>query len=359
MRNTLDNLKFVLQPMRKPLLLGRIARSYLRFLSNKSPQERPIRNVDIALNYACNLSCEHCSCELLKKKEPMLTASQYKDIAGQALDMGCIYFAFTGGEPLLNKDLEDIIQIFHPDSTLIGLQTNAMLLTPQRAKSLRKAGADALQISFDSANPDEHDTLRQQGGAFKAMMSNVDTALKLGFKIIFSSTITHSNLRGQGVLDMFHFTHERGIPLVLSVPCAVGKWSNNFSEQLDDNDREYFDQLRRRFPHLRRDFDSNYAKRGCSAGSEKLYITPYGDVIPCPFVHISFGNVTQEPLKAIRKRMISLDRFREYNQVCLAGEDKDFIDRFIIPTYGKSLPVQWNEHQSLKKLLCPESSREA
>jgi MoaA/NifB/PqqE/SkfB family radical SAM enzyme len=317
-----------------------------------------LRNIDVALNYACNLACSHCSCEMLKSRDlPPMAEGQYRDLAEQGLGLGCIYFSFTGGEPLLNRNLEDIIQLFHPGSTLIGLQTNAMLLTPERARSLRKAGVDVLQVSFDSADPAEHDAMRQQPGAFAAMMHSLAVARELNFRLILSSTITHSNLRGQGILDMLDFAQRSGSPLVLSVPCPVGRWTNNFTEQLDDDDRVYFNGLRQRFPHLRRDFDSNYFRMGCSAGTEKLYVTPYGDVIPCPFIHVSFGNVTREPLADIRARMLRLDRLREYNQVCLAGEDKDFIDRYIIPTYGRqTLPVDWEVHENLKD-VCAQGKR--
>ncbi len=347
----IDNFNFVFQPKRKPQLFFRIIGSTLKSLCNSEIIEKPLRSIDIALDYKCNLSCVHCSCENLKKDADKITEKHYQKIALEALDLGTIYFAFTGGEPLLDKNLEDIIQIFHPDSCLIGLQTNALLLDNGRIASLHKAGVDVLQISLDSGDPEMHDSFRNKKGAFNNTIKNIDNALKNGLRVIISSTITHNNIQSEGLLELLNYSKTKNLSIVISVPCPVGKWTNDFSEQLNENDREHFIKLQQQFPHLRRDFHSNYFRLGCSAAAEKLYITPYGDVIPCPFIHISFGNIINETLSNIRKRMLKVNRFTEYNNVCLAGEDLSFINKYILPTYAnRQLPQNWDEHPVLKNI---------
>ena len=347
-----DNFSFIFQPGRKPKLFARIVRSYLTYMFNRSYNKRPLRNIDVALTYACNLKCEHCSCELMKSKSHPLVKSDYTRFAREAMDMGTIYFSFTGGEVLLRKDLEEIIQEFNPWENLIGLQTNAVLLTPERIDSLYDAGLDALQISLDSFDPDKHDKFRNQKGSYEATIANAKRALKKGIKIIFCSTITKSTLRTEETRNLLKFCEDLNCPIVVSIPCPVGNWSGNFSECFDDDDRVYFAQLQKDFPHLRRDFHSNYARIGCSAATEKLYLTPYGDIIPCPFIHLSFGNIKNEPLRAIRNRMLNLKRFTQYNQVCLAGEDTDFIEKYLRPSFDSSyLPMRWDDHPVLKEEL--------
>ncbi len=347
-----NNASFVVQPRRKPLLAGRVARSYLRYATNRNPFKRPVRNIDVALTYACNLRCEHCSCELMKSDRAFMSKEDYARVAREAIDLGAIYFSFTGGEVLLKRDLEETISLFDPWRTLIGLQTNATLLTPERIDSLYAAGVDALQVSLDSGSAAEHDAFRKQAGAFDTTVQNCKHALEKGLQIIFCATLARSRLRTQATRDLLEFCRAAQCPIVVSIPCPVGKWSNDSSECFDDSDREYFASLQREYPFLRRDFESNYFRRGCSAATEKLYLTPYGDIIPCPFIHISFGNVKEEPLAIIRTRMLKLDRFREYCQVCLAGEDPAFIDAFISPTYAaKCLPMSWKDHPILSQSL--------
>jgi MoaA/NifB/PqqE/SkfB family radical SAM enzyme len=350
MQRYLNNINFVLQPRRKPLLAARVASSFLRHFVCSDLSKRPLRNMDISLNYSCNLTCDHCSCEEMKNEDTSLTAEQYKKMAREALRLGVIYFAFTGGEPLMNRNLEDIINLFSPSKCLIGLQTNAVLLDSARIESLYGAGLDVLQVSLDSSNPEIHDEFRKMKGAYQLTMQNVEKAILRGIKIIFCTTITSQNMRSKETLDLLVFSKDRNIPLVVSIPCPVGKWTKNDSVLWNDEDRQYFKDLQRRFPLLRRDFDSNYSKLGCSAATEKLYVTPYGDVIPCPFIHISFGNVKTEPLSVIRKRMLKLDRFNEYCNICLAGEDASFIERYIVPTYQEDrLPMKWENHPVLSK----------
>ncbi len=344
----LDNLGFVFQPGRKPGLLNRLARSYWRAMTRRDVLRFPLRNVDVALGYACNLACEHCSCAMFTSGRSPMGQADYESLAGQALELGAIYFAFTGGEPLLHPGLEDLMQLFAPKSTLLGLQTNALLLDARRAASLRRAGLDAIQVSLDSGDPEVHDSFRNHRGAFRQTLENVSAARALGIRVIFSSTLTHSSLREPATTELLDFAKSLGVPVVISVPCPVGRWSGDLSEQFTEDDRTFLAGLMRRYPQLRRDFHSNYLRLGCSAGSEKLYITPYGDVIPCPFIHIGFGNVTREPLARIRARMLNLDRLGEYSQICLAGEDNGFIDAFIRPTYeSRLLPMSWRDHPAL------------
>jgi MoaA/NifB/PqqE/SkfB family radical SAM enzyme len=73
-------------------------------------------------------------------------------------------------------------------------------------------------------------------------------------------------------------------------------------------------------------------------GVEKVYITPYGDVIPCPFIHVSFGNVRETPLTAIVQRMREVPRFGKYQDICVAAEDEEFQQKVMERVYDDGLP---------------------
>jgi len=69
-------------------------------------------------------------------------------------------------------------------------------------------------------------------------------------------------------------------------------------------------------------------------------ITKYGDVMPCPYIHVSLGNFFEEPLKAIIERGLRIKYFGEYVDTCLVAEDRNFIDKYIVKRiYGKLPPV--------------------
>ena len=345
-----DNLRFIVQPKRKPKLLLHTAGSVLRHHLGR----QPMRNIDVALDYACNISCVHCSCSKLRRPTaPLLTIDEYKMLADEMYALGTIYVSFTGGEPMLPKaNLEGVLSAFPTESMLVGLQTNAMLLDDERAKMLRAKGVDVLQISVDGFDPKLHDKFRRSEGAHAKVFANIDLAKRHGFRIILCTSVTAESVHGKDIELLLQYAEDNAMPCVVSIPCPSGNWRGEDNMLLGDAERRRLDELLARFPSFRRDFHSNYSKLGCSAGSEKLYITPTGEVIPCPFIHVSFGNIRTEPLATIRDRLLAYDRFTEYTPHCLAGEDKPFIDEVMTPTFNaKELPVQLELHPVLQKVL--------
>ena len=67
---------------------------------------------------------------------------------------------------------------------------------------------------------------------------------------------------------------------------------------------------------------------GCTTVN-RLYITPIGDVLVCPYVHIKIGNIFEKSLKEIVDHGFSIKYFKNHSNLCLAGEDKDFINKFM------------------------------
>ena len=70
---------------------------------------------------------------------------------------------------------------------------------------------------------------------------------------------------------------------------TLGTIADRVKKQQDDLD--YIDRLTEQSPYIRTDFQANLVSYGCGAAKEILYLTPYGDVLVCPFMHISFGNI--------------------------------------------------------------------
>ena len=79
---------------------------------------------------------------------------------------------------------------------------------------------------------------------------------------------------------------------------------------------------------------------GCIAVKGMVSVTQYGDVLPCPYIHVSIGNVFTEPLRDILKRGLGIKYFGEHVDTCLIAEDRDFIKKYIVNrVYNKPLPV--------------------
>ena len=79
-------------------------------------------------------------------------------------------------------------------------------------------------------------------------------------------------------------------------------------------------------------------------GWEPANITPFGDVLCCPFIHVSFGNLHDEPLKVIVDRALKYPFLEAHAKKCLVAEERVFIDKYLSKTFGgKDLPADRQE----------------
>jgi MoaA/NifB/PqqE/SkfB family radical SAM enzyme len=101
----------------------------------------------------CNLSCAYCN-EYDKVSNPVPTAEMLHRI-DLLVALGTEIITFSGGEPLLHPDLDDLIRHIRSHHRIVTLITNGYLLSPERIRSLNRAGLEHLQISIDNVNPDQ------------------------------------------------------------------------------------------------------------------------------------------------------------------------------------------------------------
>jgi MoaA/NifB/PqqE/SkfB family radical SAM enzyme len=101
----------------------------------------------------CNLSCAYCN-EYDKVSNPVPTAEMLRRINLLAA-LGTGIITFSGGEPLLHPDLDEMIQHIRAHGIIVTLITNGYLLTPERIQRLNRAGLEHLQISIDNVQPDD------------------------------------------------------------------------------------------------------------------------------------------------------------------------------------------------------------
>ena len=331
----LYNFRYGFNP-RKPRLLMRVARSYLRILRGGEP----LRYIDVNVGLACNLRCEHCFSENFKRDGAVeLTDAEWRRVIDECAALGMIAVGFTGGEPLAYRRLYDLIALSDPGRFVIIVCTNGLLLTPDTARRLKRAGVDVVQISVESALPEEHDRFRGRDGAHAATMRAIDAALGAGLKVTAVPTVSRGTIQTEGFRRLVRWSARKGILLNLSLAVPVGPWAGA-DVLMTAEDRRLLDRLVATTPHVRRDFETNYLRQGCGAANEKLYFTPYGDVLACPYMHISFGNVRERGIDEIRRRMLQNPYLRGYYPRCLVAEDSAFIDRFLPrePLHGRPLP---------------------
>src|SRR5712691_6764307 len=101
----------------------------------------------------CNIDCGYCN-EYDKVSAPVPTDAMLRRI-DTLKRLGTSVVAFSGGEPMLHPDLDDLIRHIRGLGMMAGLITNGYFLLPKRIEALNAAGLDFLQISIDNVEPDE------------------------------------------------------------------------------------------------------------------------------------------------------------------------------------------------------------
>jgi len=230
----------------------------------------------------CNLACSYCN-EYDKVSSPVPTSEMLRRI--DLLDaLGTEIITFSGGEPLLHPDLDDLIRHIRSHGRIATLITNGYLLTPDRIQRLNRAGLEHLQISIDNVSPDD---------VSKKSLKVLDKKLEwleehAHFAISISSVV------GAGVRDSSDalIITRRALELGFDTTVGVIHDHGGQLQPLPEADRTVYEQIQKeRKPGFWAfSYDNLFQKNliagkandwQCRAGSRYLYICEDGLVHYC------------------------------------------------------------------------------
>jgi MoaA/NifB/PqqE/SkfB family radical SAM enzyme len=297
-------------------------------------------------DYACNFKCEHCCITGLRRKgKPRcFMIDDVKELSRQADEMGLAHLVITGGEPLIFPDFDEIVAAVDPQKFYITSDTNGWFLDEKRAMHLKEIGVDKIQLSIDSLNSKQHDDFRKAKGSYERALRAIDAAQKAGLNILVQTVVTKQRVRSQEFVDFVKFLNGKDVGVFVTYAKPVGNWENNMDVMIDKSDMDYIREMEKShnvFTHLTPSYGLNL---GCIAVKRMVSITKYGDIMPCPYIHVSLGNFFKEPLKDILERGMKIKMFGEYCDTCFIAEDRNFIENYEKKKiYGKALPVPYNE----------------
>jgi len=262
----------------------------------------------------------------------MLTLKEKKKIIAQCLDLGVLSFSFIGGETSLSKDLPELIRACRPGRTYITLATNGYGFDEDKIRYFSDLGVDEFDVSIDSWFPEEHDTFRGKTGSYDSAIKTLNLCKKVGVNYHIGIVIYKNYTKSESFKKLVDYAISTKTRLGMIPAVPLGKWEANHDNLITREDRHVMDTLHSKYPFITSD---NYGNKnhGCPAFQEVLNITPYGDVLPCDFIHISFGNLKNESLRTILDRGRQLSEFDGGYQGCLAAESKEFIESYLSKTY--------------------------
>jgi putative heme d1 biosynthesis radical SAM protein NirJ2 len=292
----------------------------------------------------CNLKCQHCYQDaegVDASTENELSTDEAKTLIDQIARSGFKIMIFSGGEPLLREDIFELVA--HASSR--GLRpvfgTNGMLITPEVARGLKKAGAAALGISLDSLDEGKHNAFRGDPHAFELTLRGMESCREAGLPFQIHTTIMDWN--EAELLDLMDFAVEQEAIAhyqFFLIPVGRGKYIEDTAIKVLENE----DLLRRimdkstevpisckptcapQFVRVARQMgiDTRFT-RGCLAGISYCIISPEGIVRPCAYMMEEAGDLRKQGFDEIWETSEVFARLRtqDYSGSCGDCEYKD------------------------------------
>lgn len=227
-----------------------------------------------------------------------MTADEMYEICKVAKDIGVRKIRISGGEPLVRKDIVEIVEkIARLDFKDISLTTNGVLLE-KYAEDLKKAGLDRVNVSLDTLNPETYAFVTKKDYLDK-VKRGILKAVDVGLYPVKINMVLMDGINENEVYEMFEFTKEHGmvlqlIELVESENCDDDKFSAEYHYSLESLEEELAskadDVMTREFMQSRKKYfidggeievvkpmDNTDFCKNCT----RLRITPDGKIKPC------------------------------------------------------------------------------
>jgi len=181
---------------------------------------RPLLNLRIAITQRCNLRCDYChkegeeisSCSRGTAEE--MTVDEIVRIARNAISLGIARIKLTGGEPLMRKDLCEIVKRIAaiPDLKDLSMTTNGTMLGFQ-AQELRACGLRRINISLPTLNAETYNKLTE--GRIENVLDGVKAAVAAGFYPVKLNMVILDGVNVEAVPEMIDFARQTGTILQL------------------------------------------------------------------------------------------------------------------------------------------------
>jgi len=264
----------------------------------KDNYQRPIISLRITITNRCNVNCVYCHHDGMVSSKNEMTADELYRICKIAKDIGVKKIRLSGGEPLIRKDIVEIVEkIASLDFKDISITTNGTYLE-KYAQGLKDAGLDRVNVSFDTLNRETYEFITKKD-YLESAKAGILKAVEVGLYPVKINMVVMKDINQNEIKDMFKFCKKNDIVLQLielieSENCDDDKFSTDYHYKLDMIEERLADIAdevhERKFMQGRKKYyidggeievvkpvDNSTFCANCS----RLRITPDGKIKPC------------------------------------------------------------------------------
>lgn len=322
---------------------------------------------DFDITMLCMYNCKHCNVDAGSRMNDEMNTDQIKSVLDQLDEIGVSDLSITGGEPLLRKDVFEILSYAGDKKGFkLTLNTNGLLLNESVIKFLEiKCPQILIAVSLDGYNPETYSILRRNANdpkrilkpEFEQIISNLSMLVKSSLQIGVNYTVTQSTV--ENIFKTYDLIQQIGIKQMLAIkffPYGAGRrniaelelpyrlwkkfivaatekkkndeyyhgmqisttcpWEVYLPLLSERYDREFIEEIWDYCTPLKSEFYRKYRSLGCHAGITSCAISPNGDIYPCGTISTKFppficGNLKESSLQEIWNNSSVLKSLRE------------------------------------------------
>ncbi len=294
-----------------------VARGALNAGGAGTPVKRHVDNVILGIARRCDYECKHCYERRNIRARESVPVERWGRVIRDVQEIGVSVVILSGGEPMLRfDDLLRLVRGGDKDRSDFHIHTSGFGVTRDRARALADAGLTAAAVGLDDVSPERFDAFRGRRGAFDIAINALECFHRAGVLTYVNLCLTPALVRSEELWKYYELVKQLNVGIVEILeprPCG-GYQGRSMDTLISTADRQVVADFVRRGNGEKkyRDYPLLYSiadmespgKMGCMMGGLSHFaIDSAGNVIPCVFVPISFGNILIEELPAIFERM--------------------------------------------------------
>ncbi len=278
-------------------------------------ERMPCTTVLLSITSACPYNCQHCYQRLDKGKD--LNIDNLITVVRKLQEMGIAFFNLEGGEPfLLYQRLRRVCSEIDARSE-IWINSTGAGMTLERLVELKAMNVTAIMFSLHSPDPAQFNSFLGSDSAWETMENGVKLCHEAGLAVAFNTCLMRDDFYNANFERIMEVAKDYKACLVQIIkPKPAGAWLEKEHIEFTAEDMAYIKARVNRY-NLQAEFsqypsisaqiiEEDNQVFGCTAGgTDRFYINAKGDVQPCEFLNISFGNIAVDKFEDIYQKMRS------------------------------------------------------